>query len=128
MAATNEEDRLRRVLVCNSLTLDGVMQGPGRADEDVRGGFTHGGWALPYADEVMGRAAAEETGPRPERSCSAGGPTTTFTRSGPSERTIPTPRVLDNTLKYVASNTLTKPLPWMNSELLHGDAAEAVES
>jgi len=48
---------MRRVIVFMSLTLDGVIQAPGRADEDVRGGFTHGGWALPYADEVMGRAA-----------------------------------------------------------------------
>src|SRR5260370_39996290 len=59
MAATNEEDRMGRLIVFNSLTLDGVMQAPGRADEDVRGGFTHGGWALPYADEAMGRAAPE---------------------------------------------------------------------
>ena len=39
-------------VVC-SLTLDGVMQSPGRPDEDTRGGFEHGGWAQPYNDEVM---------------------------------------------------------------------------
>jgi dihydrofolate reductase len=42
-----------------SVTLDGVMQAPGRPDEDPRGGFEHGGWALPYRDEVAGRFAAE---------------------------------------------------------------------
>lgn len=116
---------MRRVIVFNSLTLDGVMQGPGRADEDVRGGFTHGGWALPYADEVMGRAAAES------------GATTgaillgrrtyeDFYSVWPTRKDNPYTEVLNNTLKYVASNTLTEPLPWMNSKLLQGDAAEAV--
>jgi dihydrofolate reductase len=46
-----------RIIAFESVTLDGVMQAPGRPDEDVRGGFQHGGWAAPYADEVtMGMA------------------------------------------------------------------------
>jgi hypothetical protein len=43
-----------------NVTLDGVMQAPGRPDEDRRGDFQHGGWAAPYADEVLGRVAAEQ--------------------------------------------------------------------
>jgi hypothetical protein len=54
---------MRRVVVPMNVTLDGVMQAPGRADEDVRGGFAHGGWALPYDDavkaEAMGRGMAQ---------------------------------------------------------------------
>jgi len=50
---------LSKVIVVNNVTLDGVMQAPGRPDEDTRGGFTHGGWALPYNDAVMGRAMGE---------------------------------------------------------------------
>ncbi len=42
-----------------SVCVDGVMQGPGRADEDTRGGFRHGGWGVGYADEVAGRYVAE---------------------------------------------------------------------
>jgi hypothetical protein len=38
---------MRRVVVTNNLTLDGVMQAPARPGEDVRGGFGHGGWARP---------------------------------------------------------------------------------
>jgi hypothetical protein len=51
-----------RLRVVESLTLDGVMQAPGRADEDTRDGFEHGGWATPYVDEVMGRAMGEQMG------------------------------------------------------------------
>ncbi|MEV4556258.1 hypothetical protein AB0K51_04575 [Kitasatospora sp. NPDC049285] len=50
------------IVVTESVTLDGVMQGLGRPDEDTRGGFEHGGWGAPYADpvmmEVMGRGMA----------------------------------------------------------------------
>jgi dihydrofolate reductase len=44
---------MSKVVVVNSMTLDGVMQAPGR------GGFEYGGWALPYNDAVMGRAMGE---------------------------------------------------------------------
>ena len=40
---------MSKVVVFTNLTLDGVMQAPGRPDEDCRGGFEHGGWATPYA-------------------------------------------------------------------------------
>jgi hypothetical protein len=50
---------MSNVVVFNSLNLDGVMRAPGRPDEDRRGGFEHGGWALPYFDPVMGSVAAE---------------------------------------------------------------------
>jgi hypothetical protein len=48
-----------RIVVINHVALDGVMQGPGRADEDTRDGFTYGGWAEPNTDDVMGRAWGE---------------------------------------------------------------------
>ena len=51
---------MRRVVVINNVTLDGVMQAPGRPDEDTRGGFEHGGWAvMPNSDPVIGSAMGE---------------------------------------------------------------------
>ena len=116
---------MRKVSVFNSQTLDGVMQAPGRPDEDRRGGFTHGGWALPYNDEIMGKVMAEgmaDPGP-----LLLGRRTyEDFFSFWPRQTGNPFTEVLDNTLKYVASTTLAEPLGWPNSELLDGDAAEAV--
>ena len=116
---------MRKVTVFNSLTLDGVMQAPGRPDEDTRGGFEHGGWAVPYNDEIMGKVMAEgmaDPGP-----LLLGRRTyEDFSSFWPRQTDNPFTEVLDNTLKYVASTTLAEPLEWRNSELLDGDAAEAV--
>ena len=50
---------MRKVIVVNNVSLDGVMQAPGRPDEDTRGGFKHGGWAAEYNDEVKGKTMAQ---------------------------------------------------------------------
>ena len=50
---------MTRIVAFESVTLDGVMQAPGRPDEDTRGGFERGGWAAKYADEESGKLAAE---------------------------------------------------------------------
>jgi dihydrofolate reductase len=42
-----------KITVVNNITLDGVMQAPARPDEDPRGGFARGGWAIPYQDSVI---------------------------------------------------------------------------
>ena len=116
---------MRKLTVFNSVTLDGVMQAPGRPDEDRRGGFAHGGWAVPYSDEVMAKTAAEGmTGPG---ALLLGRRTyEDFFSFWPHQSGNPFTEVLDNTPKYVASTTLAEPLPWRNSELLKGDAADAV--
>lgn len=116
---------MRTITVFTSVTLDGVMQAPGRPDEDPRGGFGRGGWAAPYSDEVMGRVAAE--GMAGPGSLLLGRRTyEDFHGFWPNQTDNPFTEVLDNTRKYVASATLAEPLPWRNSTLLKGDAAEAV--
>jgi dihydrofolate reductase len=116
---------MSRVVVFISLTLDGVMQAPGRPDEDRRGGFQHGGWATPYADQVAGSAAAE--GMANTRALLFGRRTyEDFYGQWPNRTDNPFTEVLNKTQKYVASTTAKEPLPWSNSTLLKGDAAEAV--
>jgi dihydrofolate reductase len=116
---------MRKISVVESLTLDGVMQAPGGADEDRRGGFEHGGWALPYSDEVL----ATEMGKGMGTTDLLFGRRTyeNFYSFWPKQADgNPFTEVLNNSQKYVASTTLEEPLPWMNSALLKGDAAEAV--
>ncbi len=116
---------MSKIVVFMSLTLDGVMQAPGRPDEDVRGDFKHGGWALPYADSVAGSLAGQSMG-------STGGlllgrrTYEDFFKVWPNRADNPFTDVLNKTQKYVASTTLKEPLPWSNSTLLKGDAVEAV--
>jgi dihydrofolate reductase len=115
---------MRKVVVIEHVTLDGVMQAPGRPDEDTRGGFEHGGWAQERADEVMRRKMGERM---------QGGPLLLGRRTyedffsfWPQQRDNPYTEALDNAEKYVASTSLQEPLPWKNSTLLDGDAASAV--
>ena len=116
---------MRKVVVFTSLTLDGVMQAPGRPDEDRRGGFEHGGWATPYADQVLGSVAG--AGMANTGGLLLGRRTyEDFHAWWPNQTDNPYTAVLDNTRKYVASTTLAEPLAWRNSTLLEGDAADAV--
>lgn len=119
-----------RIVVMNHVTLDGVMQGPGRPDEDTRGGFTYGGWADSATEGAQ--AASQAMG---ERMAAGGGLSgwlfgrrtyddllaTWDARGGPFKDS------LNGTAKYVASTTLAEPLPWPNSTLLGADVVAAVQ-
>jgi len=116
---------MTRVVAFESVTLDGVMQAPGRPDEDRRGGFEHGGWAAPYSDPELTKSAQQGMG-------NTGGlllgrrTYEDFHGFWPKQKDNPFTDVLDNSLKYVASTTLKEPLAWKNSKLLDGDATKAV--
>jgi dihydrofolate reductase len=101
------------------------MQAPGRPDEDRRGGFEHGGWAAPYADQASARLATEGMGST--RGLLLGRRTyEDFHGFWPNQKDNPFTVILDQTTKYVTSRTLTAPLPWQNSTLLDGDASTSV--
>ena len=113
--------------VVNHMTLDGVMQAPADPDEDRRGGFEHGGWAVPYQDEVQGEYMGERMG-------RGGGAGLLFGRwtyekmqkawsQQPEDNMIR--QVLERSTKYVVSRS-DRPVEWQNSELLQGDAVETV--
>src|SRR5260370_28409735 len=108
-------------VVFMNLTLDGVMQAPGRPDEDRRGGFEHGGWATPYAtmgaaEESMAYTGALLLGRRTYEDFYAVWPNPTHNPFTP---------VLNNTQKYVAATTPEKTLSSSNSPLLKGAAPAA---
>lgn len=117
---------MSKITVFEIVTLDGVMQAPARPDEDTRGGFEYGGWAVRYNDEVMGRVAAE--GMSAEGALLLGRRTYEDFYAVWPKRTDGNPftEVLNRRQKYVVSRTLQEPLPWVNSTLLKGDLAEAV--
>jgi len=118
--------KMSRIVVNTNLTLDGVMQAPGRPDEDTRDGFERGGWGQPYFDEVMGQKAAE--GMATTRGFLFGRRTyEDFAAIWPNmPEDNPFAAVLNDRPKYVASTTLREPLPWANSTLLQGELGEAV--
>ncbi len=116
---------MRKIVAFESVTLDGVMQGPGHPDEDRRDGFDQGGWATPYADEESMKAASAGMA---ETDAMLFGRVTyaQFATVWPNQPDNPFGAFLNATRKYVASRTLREPLPWANSVLLDGDASRAV--
>jgi dihydrofolate reductase len=109
------------------VTLDGVAQGPARQDEDPRDGFSHGGWATPFADSVLGGFIGEALSKK--TSLLLGRRTyEDFFKVWPNRIGNPFTAVLEASTKYVASRRQETELPWANSVLLAGDARERVAS
>ncbi len=114
-----------RIVVINHLTLDGVMQGPGRGDEDTRDGFSHGGWAGNAEDPTVQEAIGA-------RMSAPGGGMLLGRRSYEdmlrawNKRGGPYKDALNAADKYVASSDPQLELEWPNSTLLHGDVPAAV--
>jgi dihydrofolate reductase len=117
---------MRSITAIMFLTLDGVIQGLGRQDEDTRGGFTHGGWGRRYNDEAMGRELGKGMA-RPGDML--------FGRRTWQDFTAAWGRATDGNVftthmnaatKYVVSKTLPDADAWQNSILLRGDAVDTV--
>src|SRR4051794_2941964 len=113
-----------RVLVINHVTLDGVLQGPGRPDEDTRDGFRHGGWAGERSAPTMQAAMGERMGD---------GFSWLFGRRSYDDMLShwnavggPFKDGLNDATKYVASSDPHAELPWPNSRLLTGDVPAEV--
>jgi dihydrofolate reductase len=115
-----------RVIVSEFLTLDGVMQAPGGADEDPSGGFEHGGWQGPYFDDAAGKAIFE--GMAASDGFLLGRKTyeifAAFWPSAPADD--PLAETINSLPKYVVSKSLKEPLEWNNSHLIKGDVAEGI--
>lgn len=113
-----------KIIVFTNLTLDGVMQAPGRSDEDRRGGFTHGGWAVPYG--AMQSSAVGESLPGMDALLLGRHTYEEFYAYWPKQTNNPFTEVLNLMPKYVVSTTLVEPLAWSNSTLLKGEVPKAV--
>jgi len=117
---------MRKVVVSEFVTLDGVMQAPGGPDEDRRGGFEYGGWQTAYFNNVEGSVIIGAM------KASGGfllGRRTydIFAAYWPLQPPDDVLATLMNGLpKYVVSTTLKEPLKWNNSTLIKGDLAEEV--
>jgi dihydrofolate reductase len=117
---------MRSITVTLWVTLDGVVQGLGRPDEDTRGGFTYGGWGQRYNDEVMGREMAEAMAKPGDMLFGRRTWQDFITAWGGLTDGNPITTRMNTTTKYVASRTLEDADAWQNSILLRGDAAGTV--
>jgi len=112
-----------RIVIIEFMSLDGVVQAPGGADEDTDGGFAHGGWSQPFFDEVVGggfdgalnEAEALLYGRRTWQTMAAAWPGRAGDPFADRMNAIP---------KYVVSSTLADDeLTWNNTTRIPGDDA-----
>ena len=115
-----------RVVVNEFMSLDGVVQAPGGAEEDTDGGFAHGGWSMPYFDpEVMGGFIDECLG-RAEALLFGRRTWQVMASAWPDRGGDPFADRMNEIPKYMASRTLgPDDLTWNNTTLLSSDDAVA---
>ena len=117
---------MRKLIVAEFITLDGVIQAPGGADEDTEGGFVHGGWTQPYWHDDIGahffqamtQADALLLGRKTWQGHGAA--------FDPLPAGDPFGDVMNGVRKYVVSTTLKSASAWRNSTLINGNVIEAV--
>ena len=113
---------MRKVIVLEHISVDGVIQAPGGPEEDTSGGFAHGGWISAYSDPVLGTALRKQMNAPFDLLLGR----TTFEIWEPywPQHADAWPGV-NTATKYVASNTRTSS-PWQPSVFLNGDIAEKI--
>jgi dihydrofolate reductase len=117
---------MRKIIVSEFVSLDGVMQAPGGAEEDTDGGFSHGGWTMPYWHDDMGATILEEINQADTLLLGR------KTWLGHAEAFEPAPAddpfasVLNNLQKYVVSTTLKSADAWRNSTIISQNVVDEV--
>jgi len=114
---------MRKIIVLEHISLDGVIQGPGGPEEDRSGGFAYGGWSVPYDDDIIG-AALQKQMSSPFDLLLGRKTFDIWAAYWPQHGDV-WPSV-NTATKYVASNTITSHA-WQPSVFLNGDIAEKVE-
>ncbi len=115
-----------KLTVHTFVSLDGVMQGPGGADEDRSGGFDHGGWVVPFVDDDFGAVVSEWFTHTDEILLGR----STYDMMSAFWSTVTDPgdfvaAALNTRPKHVASTTMTE-ASWRNSSVVGGDVLAAV--
>jgi dihydrofolate reductase len=127
-SALSKEMTMRKIVVSEFVSLDGVMQAPGGADEDTEGGFAHGGWTHPYWHDDIGAhffQAMSETGALLLGRKTWQGHGAAF---DPMPEGDPFGDVMNTMPKYVVSTTLTNTSAWRNSTLIKSNVVEEVRA
>jgi dihydrofolate reductase len=116
---------MREIIVAEFITLDGVIQAPGGADEDTDGGFTHGGWTRPYWHDDIGAHFFQAMS---SADAFLLGRKTWQIHGGAFEPMAGDPfaDALNNIPKYVVSTTLKSAAAWRNSTLISDNVVEAI--
>ena len=117
---------MRKIIVAEFITLDGVIQAPGGAQEDTDGGFTHGGWTWPYWHDDIGKHFFEMMA---HSDALLLGRKTWQIHGGafePMPDTDPFGAAMNAMRKYVVSTTLKSTSAWRNSTLINGNVVEEV--
>ena len=105
---------MRKIIVLEFISLDGVIQAPGGPEEDTSGGFKYGGWTVPYADEFFGKVMEEQMAG--EYDLLLGRKTYDIFAGYWPKHTDGWPQV-NKITKYVVSKTLIKP-DWENTVVI----------
>jgi dihydrofolate reductase len=116
---------MRQIIIAEFITLDGVIQAPGGADEDTEGGFAHGGWTIPYwHDDIGARFFEAMSG----ADAFLLGRKTWQIHGGAFEPMTGNPfaDALNAIPKYVVSTTLQSASAWRNSTLISDDVVESI--
>jgi dihydrofolate reductase len=117
---------MRRLIVAEFITLDGVIQAPGGTTEDTDGGFSHGGWTRPYWHDDIGRHFFEAFS---QADALLLGRKTWQIHGGafePMKAGDPFGDAMNGIHKYVVSTTLQSASAWRNSTLIKGQVVEEV--
>lgn len=116
-----------RIIISNSITLDGVMQSPGFDGEDPEGGFRHGGWIAPYWDEVAAEITFEDL--NNAEAFLLGRKTydiwSQYWPNAPEEENE-VAKYMNRLKKYVVSNSLTDPT-WEHTTVLSGEIVPKIQ-
>ena len=117
---------MRKLTVAEFVSLDGVMQAPGGAEEDTDGGFAHGGWTMPYWHDDMGATLLEEISQADTLLLGRKTWQTHAEAFEPAPADDPFAKVLNGLKKYVVSTTLKSADAWRNSTIIRQNVVDEI--